>query len=95
MMRDRAHLLHDCLRRYERTWPASVDLSDLNKLDEFFCSVTGAAPTDSAKELKARAKAVGKMLALAETAGCGRDAPIDDVVAKLREMAAHGWLRLG
>ena len=94
-MRDHARQLHECLRRYEQTWPPSLDLSDLNKLDAFYCAVTGAAPTDSAKELKSRAKLVAKMLALAESAGCGRDAPVNEVVAKLREMAERGWFRVG
>ena len=94
-MSDRARQLHECLRRYERYWPSSIGASDLAKLDEFYCAVTGSTPTDSAKELKARAKAVGKMLALAETAGCRRDAPMAEVVAKLREMVERGWLRFG
>ena len=63
MMCDRAHLLHECLRRCERTWPLGIDASDLTKLDEFYCAVTGAMPTDNASERKARVKAVAKFLA--------------------------------
>ena len=93
-MCDRAHLLLACLGRATRDQPVSIDVSNLDRVDELYCAVTGTAPTDSAKELKARAKMVGRMLGLAEVAGCRPDAPMGEVVAKLREIAAHGWLRV-
>ena len=71
----------------------NINLSDLHAVDRLYCAVTGATPTDSARELKTRAKAVSKLLALAEAAGCRPDAPTSEVVTKLREMARKGGLR--
>ena len=70
-----------------------IDLSNLDAVDRLYCTITDAERTDSARELKARAKALGKMLAFAEVAGCPPDASEAEVVAKLRELAEHGWLR--
>ena len=69
-----------------------IDLSNLDAVDRLYCAITGAERTDSARELKARAKALGKLLAFV-VAGCGPAASESEVVAKLRERAAHGWLR--